>query len=66
MWDASYNQVQLINKKYITFLSENDLDELITVIIFFQSSWFFIMLALVRLQQTNIPVYCYIDTGLIA
>lgn len=55
-----------MNKKYITFLSENDLDELITVVIFFQSSWFFIMLALVRLQQTNIPVYCYIDTGLIA
>ena len=65
MWAASYNGVHLINKKYGTLLSENDLDELITVIIFFQSSWFFIMLALVSLQQTRIPVYCYIDTGLI-
>ena len=65
MWAASYNRVHLINKKYGTFLSENYLDELIAVIIFFQSSWFFIMLALVSLQQTHIPVYRYIDTGLI-
>lgn len=65
MWAASYKRVCVINKKYGTFLSENDLDELITVIIFNQSSWFFIMLALVSLQQTHVPVYRYIDTGLI-